>query len=258
MARDNFTACMAEIFAHEGGYVDHPKDPGGATNMGITIGTLRDWRGGPVTKQEVRNLTKREAQAIYRARYWNPVRGDDLRHGVDLVALDPAVNSGVSRGVRWLQRAVGATADGKMGPNTLKAANDASPVDAIKRACAARMGFLRGLRTWGTFGRGWSRRVARVEAVALGMAAQSSGAQARPILIEEKDKATTQARRDTQAASGTAAAGGGGFTFADIPEWALIAGAILLALVVINLVGSRRHNLTRANALQQVAEEAKP
>jgi len=97
-----------------------------------------------------------------------------------------------------------------------------------------------------------------VEAVALGMAAQSSGAQARPILIEEKDKATTQARRDTQAASGTAAAGGGGFTFADIPEWALIAGAILLALVVINLVGSRRHNLTRANALQQVAEEAKP
>lgn len=64
MARDNFAACMAEIFAHEGGYVDHPKDPGGATNMGITIGTLREWRGGPVTKDDVRSMTKREAKTI--------------------------------------------------------------------------------------------------------------------------------------------------------------------------------------------------
>ena len=258
MARDNFTACMAEIFAHEGGYVDHPKDPGGATKMGITIGTLRDWRGGPVTRDDVRSLTKREAETIYRARYWNPVRGDDLRQGVDLVALDPAVNSGVRRGVQWLQRAVGATADGKMGPATLAAANDATPVDAIKRACAVRMGFLRGLRTWSTFGRGWSARVARVEAVALRMAAESIGAQARPVLIEEKDRATQQARREAQTASGTAAAGGGGFTFADIPEWALIGGGILLALAIINMIGRRRHDLARAAAMQQVAEEAKP
>lgn len=132
MARENFAACMAEIIAHEGGYVDHPKDPGGATNMGITIGTLREWRGGPVTKGHVRSLTKREAETIYRARYWNPVRGDDLRAGVDLVALDPAVNSGVRRGVQWLQRAVGVAADGKMGPVTLKTANHATPVDTIK------------------------------------------------------------------------------------------------------------------------------
>ncbi|HIC66466.1 MAG TPA: acetylmuramidase, partial [Paracoccus sp.] len=257
MARENFAACMAEIFAHEGGYVDHPKDPGGATNMGITIGTLREWRGGPVTKDDVRSLTKREAETIYRARYWNPVRGDDLRAGVDLVALDPAVNSGVRRGVQWLQRAVGVTADGKMGPLTLKAANDATPVDAIKRACAVRMGFLRGLRTWDTFGRGWSRRVARVEAVAVRMAVEASTLPARPTLIAEKAEAEAKARREGTNAGGVAVGGGAGTTLADLPDWTVLVLAAVVVLAVINLLGRRRHEQERAAAFQAVAEEAR-
>lgn len=94
MARETFAACLSETLAHEGGYVDHPKDPGGATNMGITQAALSDWRDRPVSRFEVRTLTRVEADAIYRARYWNAVRGDDLPPGLDLVAFDGAVNSG--------------------------------------------------------------------------------------------------------------------------------------------------------------------
>lgn len=257
MARDNFAACMAEIFAHEGGFVDHPRDPGGATNMGITIGTLRDWRGGQVTKDDVRSLTKQEAQTIYRARYWNPVRGDDLQHGVDLVTFDPAVNSGVRRGIQWLQRALGVTPDGAIGPVTVRAANDADPVATIKRACAVRMGFLQGLGTWGTFGRGWSRRVARVEAVGVRMAVEAAGAAARPVLIDGATEAETKAKRDAAGAGGVAASGGGGLTVADIPTWGLVALGLLALVIIINLLGKRRHEIDRAAAYQQVAQEAK-
>lgn len=257
MARDNFAACMAEIYAHEGGYVDDPKDPGGATNMGITISTLAAWRGRKVSKQDVRDLTRAEADQIYRSRYWNPVHGDDLRHGIDLVTFDPAVNSGVSRGVQWLQRALGVTADGKMGPVTLRAAGAADAPEVITRACAYRMGFLRGLKTWGTFGKGWSKRVARVEAVAIRMDAEAANRPARPVLLETKAKAQASATREAQGAGGIAAGGGGVTTLADLPEWALIALGIVVVLALVNLLGRRRHEQERAAAFQAVAEEAR-
>jgi lysozyme family protein len=256
MARDNFAACMAEIFAHEGGFVDHPRDPGGATNMGITIGTLRDWRGGPVTKEDVRSLTKQEAQTIYRAKYWNPVRGDDLSHGVDLVTFDPAVNSGVRRGIQWLQRALGVTPDGSIGPLTLVAAKSAEPVTTIKRACAVRMGFLQGLGTWSTFGRGWSRRVARVEAVGVRMAVEAAGAKARPVLVEAKAEAQAKAQRDGAGAGGVAATGGGSATLVDLPTWGVVALGVVALIIIINLLGKRRHEMDRADAYQKAAEGA--
>lgn len=256
MAQNNFAACMAEIFAHEGGFVDHPRDPGGATNMGITIGTLRDWRGGQVTKEDVQNLTSREAQTIYRVRYWNPVKADQLPSGVDLVAFDSAVNSGVRRGVQWLQRAVRVEADGRMGPDTLQAANGGDTVVTIKRACAIRMGFLQGLRTWSTFGRGWSRRVARVEAVAVRMAVEALNTRARPMLLAGKEDAETKAQRDAAGAGGVAVTGGTGATLADLPTWGLAALAVVAVVIIINLLGKRRHDLDRAAAYQKAAEEA--
>jgi len=257
MARENFGACMAEILAHEGGYVDHPKDPGGATNMGITKATLEVWRGRSVTKDEVRRLTRDEAEAIYRANYWNWVSGDQLRAGIDLVAFDPAVNSGVKRGAQWLQRAVGVTADGKIGPVTLAAARTADATHVIKGACAHRMGFLRGLRTWSTFGKGWSRRVARVEAVSIRMATEASNQPARPVLIDAKAEATKKAAREAQNAGGVAAGGGGVTTLADLPEWALVAVAVVVVIAVVNLIGRRKHEQERAAAFQAVAEEAR-
>ncbi|MDO5621197.1 MAG: glycoside hydrolase family 108 protein [Paracoccus sp. (in: a-proteobacteria)] len=243
---DNFDAALAEVLAHEGGYVDHPKDPGGATNMGITRATLAAWRGRAVSKAEVKALTRAEASQIYKARYWDVVKGDNLPRGVDLVTFDPAVNSGTARGARWLQQALGVTADGKIGPATLAAANRADRVTTIKQACANRMGFLRGLGTWATFGRGWSRRVASIEARSVQMA---GGA----IAVEAADAKAKAQRED--AAAGGAAAGGVGFTLVDLPaaaQWGLVA---LCAVAIIVLVARSRHDRNRAAAYAALVQE---
>lgn len=174
--KSNFNACLSHVLASEGGYVDHPRDPGGATNMGITFETLKEWRGTRITKTDVRNLTREEAASIYRARYWDVVRGDDLPAGLDLVAFDAAVNSGPSRGIKWLQAGLGAIVDGKMGPATMAAIGNTSPSTAINRACDMRMTFLRGLDTWSVFGKGWSSRVEDVRATALRMALRPASA----------------------------------------------------------------------------------
>lgn len=145
MAAANFDHCLAWILLREGGYVDDPADAGGATNMGITRATLADWRGAPVTAEDVRTLTRDEAGAIYRARYWNPIRGDDLPAGVDLICLDAAVMSGTARAARLLQQAVGAEPDGAIGPLTLAAAGAADPEAVIMAVSQAREDFYRAI-----------------------------------------------------------------------------------------------------------------
>jgi lysozyme family protein len=168
---DRFAACVAEVLRHEGGYVDHPRDPGGCTNRGITRRTLEGWRREPVTCEDVRALTEAEARAICRAHYWNAVHGDELPAGIDLVTFDAAVNSGRRRAALWLQQALGVAADGVIGPRTLRAARGANDrATIITRACDLRLAVLRGLETWPDFGRGWSRRVREVRAAALVMA----------------------------------------------------------------------------------------
>jgi lysozyme family protein len=164
---DRFAACLTEVLKHEGGYADHPADPGGATNMGITHTTLAAWRGKPVTRQDVRALTRDEAAAIYRARYWDVIRGDDLPRGVDLCVFDFAVNSGPARAARSLQAALGVEMDGTIGPLTLAAAAKREPRALISDLCARRLAFLRSLSTYSVFGRGWERRVSEIEAAAL-------------------------------------------------------------------------------------------
>ncbi|RVU13206.1 glycoside hydrolase family 108 protein [Methylobacterium oryzihabitans] len=158
------------VLKHEGGYVDHPDDPGGATNLGVTIGTLSAWLGRAATKAEVRALTVAAVAPIYRARYWNAVRGDDLPAGLDYAVFDFAVNSGPGRAVMALQRALGVADDGRLGPVTLTALADKDPVALITALCDDRMAFLRKLSTWGSFGKGWTSRVQGVRAGALAMA----------------------------------------------------------------------------------------
>jgi lysozyme family protein len=164
---ERFGVCLAHVLRHEGGYVDHARDPGGATNMGITIGTLSDWLGRPATKAEVRALPKDIAAAIYHKNYWLPVRGDALGPGLDLAVMDFAVNSGPGRAVRTLQAALGVQMDGAMGPVTLGALAGRDRVALVQDICDRRMAFLRSLDTFDAFGRGWSRRVAEVEDAAL-------------------------------------------------------------------------------------------
>lgn len=170
MASESFGPALTCVLAQEGGYSDHPDDPGGATMMGITRATLAAWRGVPVTKADVRALTRDEAAAIYRVRYWNAVRGDDMPAGLDLAVFDFAVNSGASRAARSLQRALGVTVDGLIGPETLAAAVAKPAPETIKAICAGRRAFLERLSTFPVFGRGWTRRVQEIEATALKLA----------------------------------------------------------------------------------------
>jgi len=165
-----FERCMEVVAKWEGGWSDHPEDNGGATMYGVTIATLSAWRGHKVTKEDVRALTREEAREIYRAWYWQPVRGDDLPAGVDLIAFDAAVNSGPNRSARWLQTAVQARPDGHVGPATLKAVLALDPKAVIVSATQIRLLWLMGLPDWKHFGRGWRNRVEDVRAQAMVMA----------------------------------------------------------------------------------------
>ncbi len=167
--KSNFDLWLRKVLQHEGGWADHPNDPGGATMRGVTIGTFAQFKGRKVTKDELRNISDADLRAIYRRKYWDVIRGDDLPFGVDYATFDAAVNSGPSRGARWLQQSLAVEPDGKVGPITVDAAAKANPRDVIERSTAARLSFLRMLKTWPTFGRGWQRRVDDVRADAIQM-----------------------------------------------------------------------------------------
>ena len=143
MVAKNYNAALAAVLVHEGGYVDHPKDPGGATNMGITHKVLARWRGvTPYTrldKSEVKNLSKAEAAAIYRKNYWDEIRGDDLPSGVDYAIFDFAVNSGPNRAAKALQRIVKAKVDGQIGPETIAKADEYQEAEVVTILCDERL-----------------------------------------------------------------------------------------------------------------------
>ncbi len=246
MSALNFPAVMAEVFRHEGGYVNDRRDPGGETKFGISK------RSYPA--EDILNLTKARAAEIYRQDFWLRISGDHLPAGMDLVTMDPAVNSGLSRGVRWLQQALGVKADGVMGSITLRAAQNApEPAGVISRACALRMGFLRGLRTWGAFGKGWSRRVASVEAVACAMATNAS-----PAALKARVAEAGKARLTDQTGAATVGGGAtmGGVSLPDLPVWSWVAMGLLALVLTLHFLGRARHNRARIEAFTAVAQEA--
>lgn len=143
----------------EGGFVDHPEDPGGATNMGITIGTLGEFRGGSVSIDDVKNLTREEAVRIYEARYWTRAKCDLMPAPIGFFLFDAAVNHGVGNATRMLQRALGVIDDGIIGPITLREIQESAPLDLLEEFAAQRMYFYGRISTFRTFGKGWSRRL---------------------------------------------------------------------------------------------------
>src|SRR5499427_4796897 len=170
---DRFEICLAFTLKAEGGFVDNPKDPGGATNMGITLATYRQWSDDShLGVLQVEDMTERTARAIYRSLYWNPMRADALPAGVDLSVFDMGVNAGIWRSARLLQRALGFTGeevDGCVGPETLAAAvkcNARSLVDDLAERQAA---YYRGLADFQTFGTGWLNRTEARRRAALAM-----------------------------------------------------------------------------------------
>jgi lysozyme family protein len=161
----NFELCLSHLLQHEGGYVNHPQDPGGRTNLGVTQAVWEDWIDRSVSEDEMKALTPSKVAPLYRELYWDRIKADSLASGLDYCVFDAAVNSGVSRAVKWLQTIANVPADGIVGAETLKAAKTAS----IEKYCAHRMEFLKGRSSWPTFGKGWERRVREVEKIALDM-----------------------------------------------------------------------------------------
>jgi lysozyme family protein len=173
MSDQNLSTCLAFVFAEEGGYTDDPMDPGGATNLGITLDELSRWRHTAVTKDDVRNLQKAEATAIYTANYWNVIQGAALPSGIDLMILDSAVNMGPPRATRMLQKIVGTDADGHIGPLTIAATSKQPAADVINQFAAERVAFYQSLRTFSHFGHGWLARTDRAKTLALQLAEQA-------------------------------------------------------------------------------------
>jgi lysozyme family protein len=161
--RENFDDSFKHLLKHEGGFVNHPKDPGGMTNLGVTKRAWEEYQGREVDEAEMRSLTPTIVAPFYKAKYWDKIKGDDLPAGVDHAVFDYAVNSGTGRAAKALQAAVRVPADGAIGPKTLAAVAAADPEELLDAICDGRMAFLQGLPTFSTFGKGWTRRVAEVE-----------------------------------------------------------------------------------------------
>lgn len=167
--RSNWEEALQHILKWEGGYVNHPSDPGGMTNLGVTKRVWEEWTGKPALESDMRGLTPDLVAPLYKKRYWDAVRGDDLPSGVDLCVFDCAVNSGVGRAAKFLQQVVGVAADGQIGPKTLEAVT-AKPADEIvEQYCTIREAFYKSLPTFQTFGKGWMRRLNGIEAECKGM-----------------------------------------------------------------------------------------
>lgn len=150
-----FDEAFDRLLGHEGGYVWDSRDPGGATNWGVTarVAAANGYAG------DMRDFPRDKAKAIYLKSYWTPIKADELPERLRFDVFDAAVNSGVGQAVKWLQQAIGAEPDGAIGPATLQAAAGAGPL-AVARFNGARLKFMRDLGTWGAFGRGWADRIA--------------------------------------------------------------------------------------------------
>jgi len=167
--KNNFDQCFTLVLKNEGGYIDNPKDPGGATNLGCTKATWEQYVGHPVTKSNIMALTPNDVMPLYKTKYWDTVKGDDLPMGVDYAVFDFSINSGPSRAAKALQTVLNVNADGQIGPATLSALETSNPRDVATRVCEARLAFLQSLSNYANFGKGWSRRVSEVETAAFNM-----------------------------------------------------------------------------------------
>jgi lysozyme family protein len=175
MSADCCAESIRRVLASEGGYVNHPSDPGGPTNFGITIADYRRYMKPDATASDVRAMKIEEAKAIYREKYWRAMRCDEMPAGVDYCAFDYAVNSGTGRAPKVLQRVLGISVTGRMDDATLVATKKREPRAVIQAICDERLRFLQGLKTWGVFGAGWSKRVGEVRAAALALAEKTAG-----------------------------------------------------------------------------------
>jgi len=163
MAAKNWQKSFEMMLASEGGYVNHPSDPGGMTNLGVTKRVWEEWVGRESNEKEMRALTPELVAPLYKRKFWDACKCNDMPTGIDYLVFDFAVNAGPGRSAKILQTAVGVPADGGIGPITLEAVNKMDGDDLIKKFSQAKEDFYRSLNTFETFGKGWLNRVAAVK-----------------------------------------------------------------------------------------------
>jgi lysozyme family protein len=214
MATTSFDTCERTVLVFEGGKVDNPNDPGGRTNQGVIQRVYDGWRRRKnLPLRSVYQMEAAERDDIYRNQYWVAVRGDELPAGVDLAVYDGAVNSGPAQAIKWLQRALGVAVDGHIGEATLRALEECTDIDGlIEKICARRLAFMQSLRTWGTFGKGWARRVAAVRRASLVLAQGQSPDEPDAVERGHVKARLNDAKPVPQTATPDAAATGGGLT----------------------------------------------
>ena len=169
MAAENYVTCLEMILHHEGGYVNHPKDPGGETNLGVTKRVYEDFGG----TKDMKDLVREDVEPIYKQNYWDRMKCDSVPAGLDLCLFDFGVNAGTGRSAKYLQNMIGTTADGGIGPNTLKCLDEYIEENGLESTItefqSRRQGYYESLNTFETFGRGWTRRVDETTEAALDM-----------------------------------------------------------------------------------------
>lgn len=164
MASAAFLQSLPFVLRWEGGYVNHPADPGGATNKGVTQKVYDSWRAQQgLATRSVKELEDSEMHALYESGYWLPPKCDKLDEPLNLVQFDTAVNMGVGRAAKFLQKAVGASVDGSIGPGTLQCVANCDPGDALVAYCDTREAYYRSLVAnnpkLGVFLKGWMNRL---------------------------------------------------------------------------------------------------
>ena len=152
--KENFDKCLEMLLHHEGGYVWHEEDPGGETNLGVTKKVYQEWGG----TKDMKDLTVEDVAPIYKKNYWDRCKCDDLESGVDWVVFDWAVNSGTGRSAKAIQKICGAAQDGAIGPKTLALIGTQNTQYVIEEFGKIRQDFYESLKTFDTFGKGWTRR----------------------------------------------------------------------------------------------------
>lgn len=248
---DRFTTCHAITSKWEGGWSDHKADPGGKTMYGITEAVYHAWlKARGIQLKAVRNISRSEAVIIYREQYWNPTAVKfNLFPGVDLAVYDASVNSGVSRGLKWLKASAGS--------------NDHS--ETVKRICRARLSFMQSLAIWKSFGKGWGRRVADIEAKGVAMALAAMGisdtaikTKARTEAVAAQKQASTAAKTATGTATTSVATGSTPVvdpTAVTDATTLWVLGVVCVAALVLTafLIAKKRAADSRAAAYAEVA-----
>lgn len=242
-----FLRCHEVTSGWEGGWSNHPNDPGGKTMYGVTEAVYHAWlksQGRPL--RPVRSITRQEALELYFDEYWRRCGGPTLDVGVDLATYDSSVNSGVSRGRKWLLASLGGPAH-----------------ETVKKICAKRLGFVQSLtHLWGDFGRGWSNRIADIQAkgVAWALAAQAAPPVVQEKLRDEAKKADDTARGQQTGGAAAGATGGGAVAVdqttdvvTNVPQWGVVAAAVVLFAVAAYLLLKSRQKRQQAEAYRREA-----